>query len=251
MIIRTALHTILMAGLTSFIGCSENDPKAVRPMPESPAPKGVGEFVLHGTMTAELALTIPHETPDDVFTELQNALGKTDYQRAARTLTPKAQTAIAGALLFELGLAMANDDQQADRIDQLLAKFVAQEGESPPADETTNAAGTLRAMGSRVRHSAGFIAAALKILLDSPVKQLMPQGELHDVEIDKTSAKGVVTQLLTAKPPAETVATEAPVAAGDETQEQSATSSGPVEFQMIEGGWRVHLPDQVFEEIED
>lgn len=251
MITRTALPIVMMAGLTLFTGCSEDNSTAIHPKVESVAPMGVAPYVMRGDTYSAIALSDSHATPDDVFAELQTALAETDYQRVARTLTPKAQTAVAGALLFELGLAMANDGQQADQIEQLLGEYVAEESGSQTANETADAAGTLRAMGSRVRHSAGFIAAALKVLTDSPVKQLIPQGELQDVEIDNTSAKGVVTQMPSEKSSVETVAAETPVAEGDAMQSKSAASWEPVEFQMIEGGWRIHLPDQVFEETND
>lgn len=261
MISRTILPSVLTIVLTSLVGCEEFDSTPIPPKRASGRPRAIREVVMEGTMSAVITVETAHATPEAAFQELQTALNQDNFQRAAKLLTSKSQAALAGALLFEMGLAVANDDEQSNTIEKIFAAFVTEEQEQlTDNNQTANAAGTFRAMGSRVNNKPRFIAAVLKTLPESPIKQLLPKGELNNLKIEEDFASGIVADLLAVAdlPDQNTTENSTDEADGMEleantadtdTSSESTDVGKQIQFRKVNEGWRILLPDEAFEEV--
>lgn len=248
-----------------IIGCSETAPKVV-PATQTearPRPAAASEMMYpRGGISLDMSLGNLFGSPEDVFAEIQSALANKDYRRAAAAMTRESQAAVAGTLLFELNVASAKDEEMAANIEVLLDRYDAGEDEDENSLDTATGSGgaadTMRAMGGNLKRPSGFIAVAINLLEGGHLFPC-PEGALTNLKIDGDKATGEV--IPSAESPAvdeeesaanqdETDAEDSELLTEEEPTEPTITDdeSKKIEFRNVNGGWLIHLPDDIFEQ---
>ena len=143
-------------------------------------------------------------------------------------MTPESQQAVAGQMVFVLGMVGAFDPEKKDSVTQLFEKHgISEDGpqDSPPkAAEGSGSAGMMRAIGSMVESPAAFVADAITWMnenSDGEKNEQWGAGELGEITTDGDSASAPLT-----------------------TDSGEAES---IEFRKGDTGWLVHIPDEEFD----
>lgn len=201
---------VLCLAAAAFAGC-KGDVTQTSPPQEEQSSTSISSPPVSSTETP-IEQQAGYDSPEEVFTALQQAVEADDFSAAARCLDPESQEAMAALIALPLALVAAFDPEKKDEVEELFKKH----GISLEEDRDEF---PLKTSEERI----AFMADAVEWMEENgddtgedsgPLKKVA-QGSLGEVTIEGESATAIVTL------------------ADNSTEE--------IEFTRVDGMWYLHL----------